>query len=213
MRPYSPTHVGAFVFFIIICAAPTFARHGAAPSKVKLTAESPRMTFQSLYTRTDEALDNKDLDGGMQYHDPDFIQVQPNGDETDLGDVRYELSSWLDLAKTVHSTTSVVSASIQGVTGTALVKSSVTMVMINPDTRAKSYFVDRVVSKDTWSNQSDGWMLLRSRIISESTTNDGRKVYDRNNPFAPPPAPTDDDDNLAPEPPVDTPSTNSGDNS
>jgi hypothetical protein len=158
------------------------------------------MTFQTLYAKADDALDNKDLDGALVYHDPDFVEAPPKGDEIDIGEVRYRLSTWLDLAKTVHASTAVVSANVKGVNASAMVKSSLDIVMINPDTKAKAYFVDRVVAKDSWSHRSDGWMLIRTQIISESTTNNGHKVYDKDNPFAPAPAASDSDDGLAPEP-------------
>jgi hypothetical protein len=189
---------------VLILAAPgVHARHGGVPQK-RTAVVTPRMLFQSFYSKADNAFDNKDLDGGLEYHDPDFVEVQRNGDETDLGEVRFRISSWIDLSKAVHSSTSVVSASVQGINGTVMVKSNMSMIMTNPDTRARAYFIDKVVTKDTWAHRDDGWMLLRSQIISEMATNNGHKVYDRNNPFAPAPPPADDD-GIAPGAVPDTP--------
>ena len=169
------------------------------------------MVFQSLYGKADTAFEQKDLDGSLAYHDSDFVLIRKAGEEVDLGEIRFRLSSWLDLARTIHSTTSVVSANVNGVNGTVMVKSNLTMVLINPDTRAKALFVDRVVCKDSWAHQSDGWMLLRSQVISEYATNNGQKVYDLDDPFKPAPKPTDDNgDGLAPEPSMDTPAPDNG---
>ena len=213
MRPHSPTSVGLIVLLALVCVSPSaIARRGGVPLKPKPAVVTARMEFQALYSKTDDAFENKDLDGNLAYHDPDFVEVQKSGDELDIGEIRYRLSSWLDLAKTIRSNSSVVSANVQGVSGTVMVRLNLTMVLINPDTRARATFVERVVSKDSWSRRSDGWMLKRSQIISELATNNGHKVFDRNNPFKPTPKATDDDDNLAPEPEMDTPGPNNGDN-
>lgn len=215
MRPLCPAAAGlSVVVALIISSSSAIAGRPAASAKAKPIVETPRMVFQSLYSKADTAFENKDLDGGLEFHDPEFVQVQKGGDEIDIGEIRFRVSSWLDMAQTVHSDTSVVSANIVGVNGTVMVKSSMTMVLINPDTKAKSYFIDRVVSKDSWSHEADGWMLLRSQVISELTTNDGHKVYDMDNPFTPAPKPDDDDptDTTAPEPPVDTPQPSPTDN-
>ena len=210
MRPHAPTLVGLIVMSAIICTTPGALAKRSAPAKSRPIVASARMVFQSLYSKADSALEQKDLDTTLAFHDPDFVATVKGGTEIDMGEIRYRLSTWLDLARTVRSTTSVVSANVQGVSGTVMVKSDLTIIMLNPDTRAKSVFVNRVVSKDSWSHQADGWMLLRSQIISESTTNDGHKVYDVDSPFTPAPKADDNSDGLAPEPSMDTPSTGNG---
>jgi len=207
MRPQTPTIVGLTLMTALINLAPGALAKRNAPAKSRPAVASARMIFQSLYSKSDAALEQKDLDTTLAYHDPDFVAVVKGGTEIDMGEIRYRLSTWLDLARTVRSTTSVVSANVQGVSGTVMVKSDVTMVMLNPDTRAKSTFVNRVVSKDSWAHQSDGWMLLRSQIISESTTNNGKKVADPDNPLAPAPKTDDDGDDTVPSAAPDMPTT------
>jgi len=199
--------VGLTLMTALINLAPGALAKRNAPAKSRPAVASARMIFQSLYSKSDAALEQKDLDTTLAYHDPDFVAVVKGGTEIDMGEIRYRLSTWLDLARTVRSTTSVVSANVQGVSGTVMVKSDVTMVMLNPDTRAKSTFVNRVVSKDSWAHQSDGWMLLRSQIISESTTNNGKKVADPDNPLAPAPKTDDDGDDTVPSAAPDMPTT------
>jgi len=189
----------------LINLAPGAIAKRNAPAKSRPAVATARMVFQSLYSKSDAALEQKDLDTTLAYHDPDFVAVVKGGNEIDMGEIRYRLSTWLDLARTVHSTTSVVSANVQGVSGTVMVRSDISMVMLNPDTRAKTTFVNRVVSKDSWAHQTDGWMLLRSQIISESTTNNGQKVADPDNPLAPAPKTDDNSDDTAPSVPMDTP--------
>ena len=206
MRPHMPVAVGLTVLTAIITFAPgALAKHVSGPAKSRPAVASARMIFQSLYSKSDAALEAKDLDTTLAYHDPDFVAAVKGGTEIDMGEIRYRLSTWLDLARTVRSTTSVVSANINGVSGTVVVKSEVTMVMINPDTRARTLFVDRITSKDSWSHQADGWMLIRSQIISETTTNNGQKVSDPDNPLAPAPKTDDNSDGAVPEPSPDMP--------
>src|SRR3569833_2085761 len=116
MRPHHPTSLGLIVLSVILYSAPhCLARRGGVPMRTKAAPLTPRMTFQSLYAKADSALEGKDLDGGLAYHDTDFVEEEQNGDETDLGEVRYRISTWFDLAKAIHSSTSVVSANVQGV--------------------------------------------------------------------------------------------------
>src|SRR5450631_1389944 len=103
MRPHAPTSVGLIVMSAIICIAPgALARHVGAPAKPRPAVATARMVFQTFYSKADSALEQKDLDGNLAYHDPDFVQTVKGGNEIDMGEIRYRLSTWLDLARTVH---------------------------------------------------------------------------------------------------------------
>ncbi len=173
------------------------------------------MLFQEYYNKADQALANKDLDGAMAFHDPEFVQVELNHDETQIDMLRLQISSLLDYARTVHSTTSVSAASTAGANGKALVRTNVSMVLINPDTKAKFYFVDRIVCKDSWTRKPDGWTIHRSQLISELATTNGHKLVDKSRPFdtQDPPKSDDDDGSLigSPAPTLGPPMDNAGD--
>lgn len=184
----------AGVVFSLSISAGLCSARPAARTRIAATPKTPRLIFQEIYREGDEALKNKDIDANLANYDPDFVEIEPSGQQTDMGDIRYRLSTDLDLAKSVVSSTSVISANIQGINGTAMVHSEVDMVLVNPDTNAKVLFVDKIVSKDTWLKQPDDtWSLQRSKIYSEVTTSNGKKVLDKSKPFDTAKPKTDDD--------------------
>jgi hypothetical protein len=190
------------IYCLLICTAQSQARHVSRPI-------TPAKLFQDLYNNASIALSKRDIDGSMAYMDPDFVQVDATHTQNDVGMLRYRISAWLDDATAVHASTEVLSASIDGVNGTVMQRSVLSMVLINPDTRLRASFIYRYVARDKWAHSDDGWMMLRSEVISDSATLNGRRVYDKDDPFAPAPPPSEDANGN----PIDDSGTASGSNS
>src|SRR5580704_4199335 len=152
-----PKHICAIIviFCLLICTAPSFAHHAGR-------SVSPARLFQNMYNTANDALAKRDIDGSMAYCDPDFVQVEGGHTENDVGTLRYRIGAWLDDAQSVHASTAVLSASIDGVNGVVLVRSVISMILINPDTHARGSFIYRYVARDKWAHSDDGWMMLRS---------------------------------------------------
>ena len=163
----------SLLFSIIPAAHARPARHktaraAAAPGIARL--------LQDYYNRGNAAAAHKDLDGALRYFSQDFQLTDKQGNQIDIGEVRYRLSSLFDMAVSVKSNTSVASASQHGNTASALIHESTQCVVVNPDTGKKGVLVDHAVARDTWTHTEDGWVMTTSQEISSQETLNGRAV-------------------------------------
>jgi len=144
----------------------------AAPPK----SPSVKDTIQALYNKENAAAANKDVDGMIADYDPKVVAVSQSGETKGYDDLVNAAKEVLQIAKTIKATTQVEGVTTSGNQAVATTHDSVIMTIAEPTTGHDVVIATTSTSRDTWSNASGHWKVVRSEEISHTATMDGQPI-------------------------------------
>src|SRR5579862_5270366 len=139
------------------------------------TADAKK-AVRAAYSKIDSALMKKDVSGMFAMVSPDAIFVdQPQKQSFSVASLKQQLSQNLAYAKSVSTSTKVVSVKLSGSKLEVTSEGSATIVLDIPQAPVQSgKYVQSTMSHDTWVKSHGRWLMKRSTIVAEHTTRNGK---------------------------------------
>lgn len=153
---------------VIFAASPTFAR----PAKPGGT----RPLLQNYYHEMDLGWAEHDLTKAFLYYSDDFEMTGSNGEVMDFGTRKAGISTLLDTARLIKSTTKITSVASQTGGFSATVQGYLFVNGVGAKTGQMVKIEVWTQSRDFWSKTPSGWRLMRSRLLSARAKFNGRPM-------------------------------------
>jgi hypothetical protein len=132
-----------------------------------------RKSIQAVYDKQNAAGSRLDASGNLVGHAPDFISIDAKGRHWNLA---HEQQTTREMFAAMHSfsgATTIQKIAVTGGIATVRVSEHVATVLTDPNTNKTAHLVYDGTSTDTWKKGGKGWLLTRSKVISEHGTVDG----------------------------------------
>ncbi len=141
----------ALIAAVVTAAAalPTFASNAVDPS--------PQLA--AIYSKADIALRNKDIDGCVAYHSPNFLALEPNGQVETTNQERTRLTKLFNTVTIIDVSTHIDKCDYADKTATVIVSQHIKAVVVDPvDQKAIPVSGDDQ-ARELWTKDQSGWQL------------------------------------------------------
>jgi ketosteroid isomerase-like protein len=158
-----------YAAILLLTALPYCARADA-------TADA-RKAIQTLYDRESAAAEKKDAKGTTGQITPDYIGIGKGGSRSDAAQLRQDVQMLLSMFKTLKVSQTVQSLTLKGNQAVVTMKAHIVGLIGDPSSQKTHQMVVDSVSEDTWVRSgARGWLLRRSKTISERSLADGKPL-------------------------------------
>jgi hypothetical protein len=128
-------------------------------SKIVLAAADPTSQLMAIYTKTDAALDRKDIDSAIAYHSPNFIALTGDGTVETTDQQKTRMMKLLDEVTTLDVTTRIDKCDFADKTATVIISQHITATITDPDTQKAVPMSGDDQARELWSKGASGWQL------------------------------------------------------
>lgn len=137
-----------------------------------------RKELETAYTNFNAAMKSRDVKKLMAFTTPDFKWINENKVVFSRMEVRNNLEQTLRQFKTIQSITTKIEKIESDKINVIHVRSTSTFKaeLVHPSTSKASPFESISVTDDVWVKKKEGWRILQTRTIKETSYLDGRKV-------------------------------------
>ena len=157
-------------YLVFACLPLCLAGFFASPVKAQAdTSAEAQQALEAAYAQMDAAMVAKDPSGILNLRTSDFKEVEKDGKVLNSQKSQIAVIGELEIALSIHSTTSVQNVQIQG-DGMALatVKSHTTIVFADDKTDTLDHGSFDETDRDLWQNTDQGWREKISHTITET---------------------------------------------
>ncbi len=133
------------------------------------TAETKK-AIQAQYDKMDAALAKKDLSGYVKFCSKDFVNIDEKGQKAGLEATKAQMKQIIDASTAFKSNSAILKLTAAGKSAIVRVKQHVACTINAPGAPAPQKLVIDAESEDTWNKTGSGWLIAKSKTISQNVT-------------------------------------------
>jgi len=160
----------------LIGAAVTVAMIGFSVVGNADPAADARKAIQGQYDKSNAAVAKKDLKGFIAIYSPDYVRTDAKGQTSNFKRIRQQTALKFSQTASVIGKSSLVSIKLTGVTAVVHVKDHRIFAYASPQSGNTQKITVDTISDDTWVQSAGVWLDTGSKIISETSSIDGKVV-------------------------------------
>lgn len=139
-------------------------------------AADARKSIQAIYVKRDAAEHKKDINGSLISLAPNFVYVTKDGQKGDAGLLKRQVAPVIQFMQSVNAKSEITKFTIKGKEATAIVKSHLEMLVLDPQTQAPQKIVGDVTSEDLWTKTGSGWLQKKMTTKSQTAALNGKSI-------------------------------------
>jgi len=133
------------------------------------TPAQARKSIEAIYRKMEQMTNNKDFDAAMVFYTDDLQVIPKTGAPMNREQAIKQGREVFLAADTIQIRDKILQFRLKGKEAIATVRVFGKMTLTHPETQQYGTLYMDTTSEDTWTKTAKGWLMKKSRILTEKT--------------------------------------------